>query len=63
MNKKELQKYLENLSKITFICKCSNRVVVPNKKIYSICDWCGRRVFRNEKEEFIYTLKEKMKEG
>ena len=52
----------ENIKKLRFDVKCkrcgwTNRIYF-NKRI---CKHCGYYVFKNEKEEFMYRLKERMK--
>jgi hypothetical protein len=48
--------------KVKFVCSCGHRVIMPKWVDKRICDWCGRWVFRNKKDEFKYRLQEKMKE-
>ena len=44
-----------------YICKCGHRVIIPFDKDKKLCRWCGRYVFKNKKDEFVYKLKEKIK--
>lgn len=60
-NWSKMTKRLNLLQQHTYKCKCGHSVVIPPKKSFKICNWCWHLVFKNEKEEFIYTLKEKMK--
>lgn len=34
-------------------CKCSHTVLVGKNYRYTICNWCGRKVYKNKKDEFI----------
>ena len=44
-----------------FACKnCGHKQLVPVFMGKNICDWCGNYVFREEKDEFKYRLKEKL---
>ena len=58
---KRMNKIFEEIQQHTYKCKCGHSVVIPPKEKSKICWWCNKIVFKNEKEEFIYTLKEKMK--
>ena len=45
-----------------FKCKhYGHKQLIPNFMKKNLCDWCGHWVFRNEKDEFEYRMKEQMK--
>lgn len=49
---------------MTIFCPhCGRRVhfYAFEKKGKQLCDWCGRYVFKNQKEEFKYRLNEEIK--
>lgn len=61
MNFKEIEKKASIITdNFTKTCKCGKRNVFNINSTF-ICRWCGRRVFFNDKDEFIYRLKEKTK--
>lgn len=41
-------------------CKCGHSILITNRYGKVICNYCGRLVFRNKKEEFEYRLKERL---
>ena len=59
-NNKELFKYMDNLQNYIVRCKCSHLVLIKRNQVFAICDYCGERVYRNEKDEFKDRLKEKL---
>lgn len=62
LTKEEYQRMTEEYDKVKYTCKrCGHRVVIGNSRTKSICDWCGHYVFKNEKDEFKYRVKERMK--
>ena len=60
MNYKELEKYTNNLQDHMYKCKCSHTVLVGKNYRYSICNWCGRKVYKNAKDEFIDRMEIKL---
>lgn len=51
---KQHKRMTDELDKVKYTCKyCGRRVVITSKQSKNLCDWCGRYVYRNEKEEFI----------
>ena len=57
-NKKQMDIMFQTYTDNTFKCKCGHSVVV-SKRIKKVpCSHCGRYVFRDKKDEFMYRLKE-----
>lgn len=61
MTNNEIQKYTDEINKHKYLCKCGKRVYIDRRRKKAVCDWCGRYVFKNKKDEFEYRLKEKIK--
>lgn len=57
-NKKQMDIMFQTYTDNTFKCKCGHSVVVSNRIKKVVCNHCGRYVFRNKKDEFMYRLKE-----
>lgn len=61
MNKKEMDKYFNELSKIRVKCLCSHTMFFPSYDAdIKICTHCGNKVYKNEKAKFIDILKCKL---
>lgn len=45
----------------SFKCKCGHSVFIPKNKFYKLCNWCGKPVFKNEKDEFKYNIRKRLK--
>lgn len=56
----ELERYAEELQNHMFTCKCGHRVLIRKYEISSICNWCGRSVYRNKREEFRDRMETKL---
>lgn len=41
-------------------CKCGHIVYIPAKCKFVYCDWCFRRVWKDEQTKFKYKLMEKI---
>lgn len=41
-------------------CKCGHTVFIISKFDFVYCDWCGRKVFKNDKAKFKYKLLKNM---
>lgn len=54
------EKLLDALNKAKVKCKCGH-VILMIRKSYEICTWCGRKVYRNKKDEFKEMLKKQIK--
>lgn len=55
----DVMKLHEEFSKLNVTCKnCGHRLYIPTRQEREICSWCGKYVFRDEKEEFKYRLLE-----
>lgn len=55
--KKRIQPFVQN----RYYCKCGHSVVILPREKKVLCSYCGHWVFKNEKDEFVYRLKEKLK--
>lgn len=51
-------KIANDLSKIKHKCKCGHTVYISNRVDFVYCDYCFRRVFRNDFIEFKHKLYE-----
>ena len=56
MNNKEIKKLHKVITDNTIKCKCGHSIWLGHNN-YGTCNWCGRLVFKNNKEEFKYRLK------
>lgn len=52
-------KYFKEILKLKVMCKCGHNQLVASDK--AICDWCGRWVYRDKKQEFRERVKEKIR--
>lgn len=55
---KEDTKYFSERSKYKKMCKCGHRISFPPTRDKLVCHWCGRYVFANKKNEFLFRLNE-----
>ena len=53
------KKYLDALSKYKVKCKCGHVEIILNRPI--VCNFCGRMVYRDKKQEFISKLERKLR--
>ena len=53
-------KKADSLMPVRHVCKCGHTVYVPVKYEFVYCDWCFRRVWRDEKTKFKYKLMAKL---
>ena len=51
MTSKEMDKYTEELRKVSVLCECGRRVYIYKDKKFGICHWCGKKVL-SKKEQF-----------
>lgn len=59
---KEDKRKSEVYSQNKFKCKhCGHKQLIPKFMKKNLCDWCGHWVFRNEKDEFMFRMNEKLK--
>ena len=61
MTFKQLGKQMDEEQNNTFTCKCGHRLLILNK--FVICNWCGRKVYRSEKDKFKDVLGRRLKIG
>lgn len=61
MRKSEMEKEMDNLlnemRKITYICKCGKRVMISQQD-RALCSECGHWVYKNKALEFKYKMNE-----
>ena len=50
------RKMIEKLSNYKVKCKCGHTTILISKSS-DICTWCGRKIYRSKKDEFIEKLK------
>lgn len=59
---KEYERMTDEYEKVKYQCKkCGHKSVIPHWIDKTVCSWCGNYVFKNDKDEFEYRLKEKLK--
>ena len=57
--KKDDDKKFESLANATYYCHhCHHSLIINANEEKKICQWCGWYVFKNDKDKFIYRLKE-----
>lgn len=56
----EYERMQDEYDKVKYMCKCGRKVVIPKWQEKSLCDWCGRYVFKDKKDEFKYRMKERI---
>ena len=63
MRKSEIEKEMDNLlnemRKITYVCKCGKRVMI-SKQDRALCSECGHWVYKDKQTEFKYKMKENL---
>ena len=63
MRKSEIEKDMDNLleemRKITYVCKCGKRVMISQQD-RALCGECGHWVYKNKALEFKYKMKENL---
>ena len=60
MRYKRVKQRDNEFSKVRHVCTCGHTVYVPVKYEFVYCDWCYRRVWRDEKTKFKFKLMEKL---
>lgn len=60
MNFKDMEKYANEVQNHIYKCKCGHSVFIRKKEIKSICNWCGRSVYRSKKDEFMDRMEIKL---
>lgn len=53
----EYDRMQDEYDKVKYKCKCGHKVVIPNWVDKQVCGWCGKYVFKNEKDEFKYRMR------
>ena len=59
-NKKEMDRMFKTYTDNSYKCRCGHSVAIAKNCEKIICSHCGRYVFREKKDEFMYRLKEVM---
>lgn len=62
LNYKEMQRYCNEVNKYKVGCECGHKVFMPHGVDTKICNWCGRKVYKNDMIKFKYVLRNKLKE-
>lgn len=57
------RKRADYMSAIRHKCKCGHTVFIPARLDFVYCDWCFRRVWKDEATEFKYKLMEKIEKA
>ena len=63
LSEKEFSRMTEEYDKVKYMCKCGHKVVIPYNVDKQVCSWCKRYVFKSKKDEALYRIKEKIKNG
>lgn len=42
-------------------CNCGHSVDYVKRPDYILCTWCGRRIYKNDKLEFMYEIRRRLK--
>ena len=58
---KEMDKYVDELAKHKYKCKCGHKVFIDKSRTKAVCDWCGKYVFKNKKDEINKRINENLK--
>lgn len=59
-NKKEMDRMFKTYTDNSYKCRCGHTVTIAKNCEKVVCSHCGRYVFREKKDEFMYRLKEVM---
>ena len=54
------RKRADYMSAVRHKCRCGHVVYIPARCKFVYCDWCYRRVWRDEETKFKYKLLEKL---
>ena len=60
---KEIEKICKVITDNSIKCKCGHSIAMKPGLNKQICHWCGMYVFRTEKDEFNYRMREKLIKG
>ena len=54
-------KFLDAINKYKIKCQhCGHSILIIDRK-FCICDWCGHKVYRSKKDEFLDKIKKVIK--
>ena len=59
----EYKRMSNEYDKIKYSCKCGHKEVIPAFVDKVVCSWCGRYVFKCQKDEFEFRMKNLIKKG
>lgn len=59
-NKKQMDIMFQTYTDNSYKCRCGHTVAIAKNCEKIVCNHCGRYVFREKKDEFMYRLKEVM---
>jgi len=58
---KDDTKRFKEYNKYRYKCKCGHSISIPAFAEKELCSYCGKWVFKNKRDEFIFRTKEKLK--
>ena len=59
-NKKEMDRMFKTYTDNSYKCRCGHSITIAKSCEKVVCSHCGRYVFREKRDEFMYRLKEVM---
>lgn len=63
MSDVEDKRLRDDLEKIKHVCKCGHPVYFSNKNDFSYCNFCWRRIYKDEATEFKHKILKAMGQG
>lgn len=60
MSYKEMTVYTKKLQDNMYTCECGHRMFIAKNRLFVICNWCGKKVYKNKKDEFMDRLETKL---
>lgn len=63
LSNKEIIKYVSNMEQYKVKCDCGHSILMTalNKKGYKICTHCGKKIYKEQRDEFKDRLLKEMK--
>ena len=59
-SERQMSRMFDNYSKVKYKFSCGHSVIIGANYDKIVCRFCGKYVFKNKKDEFLYRLKERM---